>query len=229
MNTERARDAMRALYPQRAQDIITVMNGYDESPLPAVSRGQRFVVAFAGSVYLDRDPTLVFRAAANLVRKLDLGPDAFGIELMGNMGRIRGESIEEIAQEEGIEAYVRVHPPGTPRQAAEFLARAHLLLNLAQDSDMAIPSKIFEYMRYDAWILALEPQGTATESVLRGTHADVVAPQDVDAITAVLEARFSAHAAGESPEPHPNKQRFSRRAQAALFFHALDAILESAK
>ena len=107
----------------------------------------------------------------------------------------------------------------------EFLARASLLVNLAQDSHLAIPSKIFEYMRFRAWILALAVPESATARLLRGTGAEIVAPDDVDGVAEVLEARYRAFARGERPLPIAADTHFSRREQATRLFEVLEASL----
>src|SRR5262249_13645677 len=115
------------------------------------------------------------------------------------------------------------------REAAEFLARASMLLNLPQDSHQAIPSKVFEYMRFPAWLLALEEPGSATDLILRGTAADVALPGDVDRIAGILRTRYRQHREGHVPRPLAAEGRLSRRAQARLLFDAIDEILEDVK
>lgn len=62
-NTEPARAAMAAAHPEAAPRCITVLNGHDEEPIPPPPPGRRFVLAYAGTIYLDRDPRLLLRAA----------------------------------------------------------------------------------------------------------------------------------------------------------------------
>lgn len=226
MNTDPARAAMQRLYPDAANRIIAVMNGYDEDDaLPVAQRDRVFRLAYAGTVYLDRNPRTLFRAAARVVRELGLAPDQFAIEFMGPPAQIDGASIEDLARESDIESFVKVHPPGTRREATEFLARANMLLNLPQDSHMAIPSKVFEYMRFPAWLLALEEAGSATESILRDTGADIATSSDVDQIALILRTRYQQHCEGSVPEPLAIDGRLSRRAQAQILFNAIDAVL----
>ena len=91
---------------------------------------------------------------------------------------------------------------------------------------MAIPSKVFEYLRYPAWLLALARTSSATAQVLRGSGADVVAPDDVRALEGVLKARYREHVAGGQPDPiAARKEHLSRRAQAARMFDAIEATL----
>ena len=101
-----------------------------------------------------------------------------------------------------------------------------MLLSLPQDSDMAIPSKIFEYMQYDAWILALAERDSATERLLRGSNADVVASQDLEGLTTVLRKRYLQYACGERPTRLATDPRYSRREQARRLFDAIEKCLQ---
>jgi glycosyltransferase involved in cell wall biosynthesis len=190
-NTDPLRNALRAAYPEAADRTIAVPNGYDEDYVPATRRpGGRFTIAYAGTVYLDRDPRALFRAAARVVTDLGLKPSDLAIELMGGVATFNGVELETIAEEAGAAAYLRVRPAGTRAEALRFLSRAALLVILPQDSDMAIPAKLFDYMLFDAWVLALAERGSAIELLLRGSGADVVAPHAVDAIAEVLRRRY---------------------------------------
>jgi hypothetical protein len=216
---------MAARYPEIASRVIAVMNGYDEDPPVTPQHGPRFVVAFAGSIYLDRDPRIFFRAAARVVRELNLSPAEFGIELIGGVGGFDGVPIGVIAAEEGLHGFVGTQGWVPRHEAAQLLARAPMLISLPQDSDMAIPSKIFEYMQYEAWILALADRESATERLLRDSAADVVAPHDVEGMAAVLRRRYLQYARGERPTRLARESRFSRREQARRLFDAIAACL----
>jgi hypothetical protein len=226
MNTEPARRAMASRYPEQSDRIIVVANGFDDDePMPTPERDGRFLIAFAGSVYLDRSPKLLFEAAGRVVRELGLSPADFGIELMGHhITGDEGRPIRAMAERAGVESFLQLHPPGTHQQAAKFLARAVMLVSLPQDSHLAIPSKIFEYMRYDAWLLALAERDSATELLLRETEADVVSPGDVEGLTEVLRTRYADHRAGRRPEPTAREVRFGRSAQTERLFYAVEQI-----
>lgn len=226
-NTEPARLAMQAAYPASAERVIAVMNGYDEEAVPRSRHGGRFTVAYAGTIYLDRDPRPLFRAVAEVVRCLGLGPEGLGVELMGEVKSYDGIPIEAIAREAGIEAFVRTRPPRPRREVMKFLADATLLLSLPQDSDMAIPSKIFEYMEFDAWILALASPGSATELLLRHTSADVVSPDDVQGIAKVLKCRYQQYRQGQRPSRLARNSGHSRRQQAKLLFGAIERCIDA--
>jgi glycosyltransferase involved in cell wall biosynthesis len=223
MNTPAARQVMSRAYPELASKIIAVTNGFDEEAIPTVSRDEAFVISFAGSIYLDRSPRHLFQAVAQVSKALALDRSKLRIELMGHYDV---DAIRKMSREEGVEEQVDLLPPGNVRDVAALLARSAMLVNLPQDSDLAIPSKIFEYMIFPAWILALAVPESATGQILQGTDAHVVRPEDVAGMTEVIRDCFLAHRRGVQPQPVARDPRLGRSHQASLFFDALERCLE---
>lgn len=225
MNTEPARDAMLSRYPALAGRVIAVMNGCDDEPLPVSPAGGPFRVMYTGSVYLDRDPRLLLRAAANVVREFGLTPDDFMVDFVGHASSYCGVTIESLAASEGLEGQVRLHAHVPRERLMEMLAEAALLVSLPQDSNLAIPSKIFEYLRFPAWILAFAEPGSATQALLAGTGADVVTHDDTAGATAAIRRSYTKYRDGTRPLPIGADPRFTRSHQAALLFGALNDVL----
>jgi glycosyltransferase involved in cell wall biosynthesis len=227
-NTEPFRDAMRRTYPDHAERIIAVMNGIDEEPIPEVPPDPRFVVAYAGAIYLDRDPGPLLRAGARVIREEGLSPEQFRIEFIGNTESYGGVPVAQIAASAGITEYVGTGPPRPRGEAMAFLARATLLVSLPQDSDLAIPSKVFEYLNFKAWVLALATPESATGLALAGTGADLADPGDEAAIAEVLRRHWREFAAGSRPGRPAGTAGLRRRAQARILFDALAPLLNRA-
>ncbi|MBK7947586.1 MAG: hypothetical protein IPK00_02310 [Deltaproteobacteria bacterium] len=225
MNTPAAAMLMARVYPALASKILSVTNGYDEEEGLVADFGPAFVIAYAGSIYLDRSPRNLFRATRQVARELELGANDLRIELMGNF---EVELIRGMAREEGVEDRLVLHPPGNLRDVAKLLSRAPMLVNLPQDSDLAIPSKIFEYIVRPAWVLALAVQASATGQVLAESRADVVAPEDVAGIARVIRARYLAYRAGERPKPIADDPRLGRAYQAGILFDAIERCVRRA-
>jgi hypothetical protein len=214
MNTQGARDAMRAAYPEHGDKIEVVRNGSDDEPLPPPSGDDCFRLRFAGSIYMDRDPRPVFRAARLMITKLGLTPEQFMIEFIGQANKFSNTPTTVIAEQEGVAAHVRVSSQLPRHLAMEFLAGATMLLSLPQDSDYAVPAKIYEYVRFHAWMLVLATSTSATAEVLRGSDADVVDPADVGGMADVLMMRYQQFASGIMPEPVGQDGGFQRWLQA---------------
>lgn len=222
--TEPLCQALRQGFPRAAARILTVRNGADTEPLPRAAASRRFVIAYAGNLYAGRDPRLLFRAVARVARQRALTPEELRIEFIGGAG-IEGASIDEIALEEGVSEYVVSHGQRTRAEALELLSQATMLVSLPQQDTFAIPAKLYEYMQFNAWLLALAQPGSATASLLADSGADVVQPEDVDAIAATLDRRYEQFRRGTLPLPINHDGRFDRRAQAEIFFQALEPLL----
>ena len=213
MNTEQSCRAMRDAYPERAGKIEVIRNGCDDEPLPPTVRDGCFRLRFAGTIYMDRDPRLVFRAARAIISKLGLTPDQFLIEFIGNADHYEGKATVDIAGEEGVGDFVRVSGRVPRQKSLEFLANATMLLSLPQDSHFAVPAKIYEYVRFDAWLLVSASPHSATAQLVKDTDADVVDHGDVDAIARVLEHRYLQFVSGDLPGAIARDGRFDRRVQ----------------
>ncbi len=225
-NTEPAEEAMRARYPHLGDRLITVRNGADNDPLPAPVARDRFLIAFAGSLYAGRDPHTLFLAIARAVQDLRLTPRDLGVEFMGD-GTYQGRPITEIAARAGIDAFFVAHGTQPRVRAQEFLARASVLVSLPQHVGVALPAKIFEYVRYNAWLLVLTESGTASARALTGSSADVVDPEDVAGIADVIRRHYQEFCAGVRPRAINADGRFDRSVQAARFYDRLEAALVS--
>src|SRR6185436_15971298 len=95
--------------------------------------------------------------------------------------------------------YLRLWDSKPRDEVLRFLAGASWLLSLPQDSELAIPSKIFDYMPFEATILALVVPTSATARLLGNTEAHCVSPQDINGIADVLRKSYRDFTAGVRP------------------------------
>lgn len=230
MNTEASRDAMRRQYPEVAAQIIAIRNGADGHVISATRRDNVFRLRFAGSIYIDRDPRLVFRAAAIVVRELGLRPHQFLLEFVGHVESYGGVPVSEIARQEGIEEYVTIGGHLSRKQTRDFLAGATMLLSLPQDNHLAIPAKIYEYVMVDAWMLVLAEPRSSTARLLLDSEADVVEPTSVEQIAGVIKRRYEQFMNGVSPRAVGRSGQYDRRIQSdALLLHMNRIVQERMK
>jgi hypothetical protein len=74
-------------------------------------------------------------------------------------------------------------------------------------------------------VLALVSATSATGNLLRGSTADVIAPDREAELFEALHRRFQAHQRGEIPPPLAADLRFHRGPQAAILFDALATVI----
>ena len=223
VTTEALRRELDQRYPDAAARLLTVMNGADPQPIPAVPRSERFTIAYAGNLYVGRDPRNLLRAVARVSQALSLTPRDLSVEFMGG-GEFARKPIVEIASEVGADPFVTVIPPQPHRVALEFLANASMLVSLPQYAHLAIPAKVFEYSQFDAWLLILAKRESATELLFRDTTADVVEPEDVEAIAEAIGRRFEQHRRGERARAINFDGRFDRRVQATILLDRMEQL-----
>ncbi|HZI40902.1 MAG TPA: hypothetical protein VFD67_04345, partial [Gemmatimonadaceae bacterium] len=77
--------------------------------------------------------------------------------------------------------------------------------------------------RCEAWLLALATPESAVGLLLQGSGADVVTPDDVDALTAVIRDRVVQYRNGVRPGRLVADDRYSRRTQACRLLDAIAA------
>jgi glycosyltransferase involved in cell wall biosynthesis len=178
-------------------------------------------------IYLGRNPRSLFRAAARVARETGAKPEDFGVEFLGDES-CDGIPLTTIAAEEGLGPYFRSFPFRPRREAMSFLAQASVLVSLPLRTIMTLPAKLFEYIRFNAWLLVLADSGSATAELLADTGADVVRPDDVDEIARALRVRYDEFRRGIRPSAINHDGRFDRATQAAHFYDGLDAVVAPA-
>jgi hypothetical protein len=224
LNTEPCRDAMRVQYPAKSEAMVVATNGYDEREAapPVQDRDERFLITYAGSLYFVYEhPLPFFLGVSMLVQEFGLRPHQLGVEFIGHSEQYEGEPVADIANAAGLRGFFHGRPHLPRHQVMERLNRASVLVSLAQFNDLAIPSKIFDYMRCGAWIVAVASPGSATEALLRDTGADVVHDNTATLIHQALRRRYLEFLGGIRPKPIAPNTHSSRREQAAVFFNAV--------
>jgi len=211
-------------YPEAKDRATTIMNGADPQTMPDVPRGGTFTIAYAGNLYVGRDPRNLFRAVAKITRELSLTPHDLMVEFMGGVDFAR-RPIADIAADIGVAQFVKTTPARPHKESLRFLAGATMLVSLPQYAHLAIPAKVFEYVQFDAWLLVLAEPESATALLFRDSSADVVKPDDVDGIAAAITRRLEQHRRGEQPVAVNRDGRFDRARQAARLFDAIEKTL----
>ncbi len=190
-NTEHAASAMRSAYPDSAAKVVAVMNGADPDDVPAEQpwNFERFLCVHSGTIYLDRMPVALLKAARHVIDTLSLTPAEFGVAFRGAVDESLQRPLAALVDSLGLGEYVQVLPRVPREEAMRWTAEAQLCVVLPQDSLMALPSKVFELAQLPSWLLVFAPNDSATATALRGLSASVVEPDDVEgAAAAILEA-----------------------------------------
>ncbi|MFN4341492.1 MAG: glycosyltransferase [Azonexus sp.] len=176
----------RDRYPQQADRMAVLENGYDEASFSGGETREKTIkplnpgcltVLHSGIVYPEeRDPRALFVALARLRDQHIIKKGDIKIRFRA---AVHEELLHSFAAQYDVSDFVEVCGPLPYREAlAEMLQADALLILQASSCNEQIPAKIYEYLRARRPIMALtDPQGD-TASVLRNAAVPWICPLD---------------------------------------------------
>ena len=214
MNTPTAERGMVARYP--GAKVCTILNGVDDVFHDDVPNSDEpFRIVYAGTIYIDRDPRLLFDAVGSLVREEGLGPNDVEVEFIGQADLFMGVPTRRLAEDAGIGEYFHLVPSMPREELLGRLRRASVLVSLPQSTPLSMPSKIYEYMGFNARLLVYAAAGSSTAEVLATSNAIVLDPTDRDGTVEALRRCYREHRSGSATHREFNVGRFARKHRGA--------------
>ncbi|NCT82160.1 MAG: glycosyltransferase family 4 protein [Comamonadaceae bacterium] len=231
--TPGAAQMYRERYPEAAERIVVLENGYDEESFTSVKpaamasgAGRPLVLLHSGIVYAsERDPTQFFAALGNLQRSGRLTPADLKVRFRA---AVHEQLLRDLAARHGASEFIEISPAVPYREAlAEMMSVDALLVMQASNCNAQIPAKVYEYLRAGRPILGLTDPVGDTAGVLRGAGLPDIVPIDaVEAIEAALPPLVARWRAGDTVLPRTDAVRSASRrgrseAMAALLTQVL--------
>ena len=133
---------------------------------------------------------------------------------MGNQARIAGRSLTELAAEAGLAGMFEERPSGTRDEARQLLRESSMAVAFQGETRTQVPAKVFEYVSFPVWLLALVGAESATADLLADSDAIVLDIDDEAGTERAIERCVQRFRAGESARPVGWDGRFSRARQA---------------
>lgn len=207
-------EALADRVPSIESRLTTIPNGFDAASFRDVVCGgsDRFTVTYVGNFYHERSPERLFHAMGLLMAREALIPDQIEIRLVGDCQYAAGRSVMDMAEQAGIAGSVVIVGDVSYPDALAEMGRADLLLLLASDQPLQIPTKAYEYLASGRSVLALVEEG-ATARLFAGADADVLVGSTPEEIASVVQKRMERW----TPEPSrswscpASARRFERR------------------
>ncbi|OYU83927.1 MAG: glycosyl transferase family 1 [Flavobacterium sp. BFFFF2] len=152
---------------QRPIQVIT--NGYDTEQVPKTTKDACFSLAHIGSLLLDRNPLVLWRALRSLTQENESFSAAFKLKLIGAVSPEVLQTIHEMELSEYLEM-----PGYIPHNEALVQQRSSQVLLLIEidhtETRCILPGKLFEYMVSGCPILAFGPEQSDMEPIIRSTN-----------------------------------------------------------
>lgn len=219
---------MRSAYPRFADKVTAVMNGADpeDVPLERPWTFDRFLCVHSGTIYLDRMPVALLKAARRTIDALSLSPAEFGVAFRGVVDESLQGPLRDLVESLALTDYVQVLPRVAREEAMRWTSEAQLCIVLPQDSRMALPSKVFELAQLPSWLLVFAPADSATATALIGTEAVVVEPHDDTTASKAMIACVSQFRERVRPRPVDVKGAMQRSTQVDILEARLRQIVD---
>jgi glycosyltransferase involved in cell wall biosynthesis len=167
--------------------IATILNGYDEDDFRGRTRhpvqdGKPMTFLYAGTLYMGRDPSPLFRAMAELLEAGDLGKNDIRLEIIGNIeydDRQLTNSITNL----GIGDIVKIGGPVARDRYFDRIINADVLILMQSESaGPQIPGKTYEYLATGNKILGLLHDGATRDLLEKYDNVLISDPGDNDRI-----------------------------------------------
>lgn len=172
-------------YPDRAQDLALLENGYDEDSFAHAGdlaaggplNPGAITLLHSGIVYpSERDPTQLMAALKRLHDAGQITPARLQLRFRAAVAE---DLLRRLASEHGVQDYIQICPPVPYREALEEMLRADgLLLLQASNCNAQIPAKLYEYLRAGRPVLCLSDPVGDTARVLVDAGINAIARLD---------------------------------------------------
>jgi glycosyltransferase involved in cell wall biosynthesis len=227
--THGAADEYRARYPEQAQRIAIIENGYDEEMFDGTSRleesrraSRPIVILHSGIVYpLDRDPTAFMKALKALRGRGEIAPG--DVEF-----RFRAPVHDTlIRRDHGVEDLITIVPHLPYSDALQEMQQVDALMIMqAAICNQQIPAKFYEYVRAGRPLVGLADPSSDTARAMREAGAThIAALEDPMAIEATLLKFLHDYRSGRTAMPGADYvRRASRRVRTGELAHVLDQV-----
>ena len=214
-STEISADYFRETYPECADAIVVVTNGFDPVDFPPASQGEsggRLRIVHTGSFALShpaRSPRTIFGALEGLLQTDPTWADRLQLDLYGPLN----ETEERLAKPLCESGLLRLHGPCPRERALRAQQEADLLLLVDHPRPgpaSNVPTKLYEYLGAGRPILAICDTGMVTRLLEQTGAGHQVAHGDIPGVVAALNETYHRRV-HRPPTPPAALRQYHRR------------------
>ncbi|WP_299217633.1 glycosyltransferase [uncultured Dokdonia sp.] len=150
--------------------ITVITNGFDTTSSEAVAIDANFTLSHIGSLLSDRNPLVLWKVLAKLIKENDSFRERFELKLVGKVSQEVIDSIKSY----GLEKHLTLVGYVSHQEAITLQRQAAVLLLIEIDAEITkgiIPGKVFEYLAAQRPILALGPKDADVSAIITATES----------------------------------------------------------
>ncbi len=191
--------------------IKVITNGYDYETMDRFELDSMFTIAHIGSLLSKRNPEVLWKVLSDLVKEDEGFAREFRLNLIGAVSDDVLESIEKHNLRSSVNNVGYV----SHKEAITFQKKSQVLLLIEIDSNdtkCIIPGKLFEYMVSNRPIIAIGPDESDVENIIKETNTGVyLGYHDYELLKTTILAHFKSFK-NNSLQSHPiGLQKYSRK------------------
>ncbi|WP_204345272.1 glycosyltransferase family 4 protein [Psychroserpens algicola] len=149
--------------------ISVITNGYDSHHIKKPAKDSAFTLAHIGSLLSERNPIQLWEALQELINEHEDFRSAFQLKLIG----VTSDDVVSTMVNHGLKPYIQNFGYVNHETAIKHQMASQLLLMVEIDSEetkVIIPGKLFEYMASGTPIIAVGPEDSDVEKILKTTN-----------------------------------------------------------
>lgn len=208
INDPMKQDIQRKYSNQPAEKFITIPHGFDPEDFMASNSAKkdspdRFILTYTGSLYGKRKVDTFVYAIKELIDKDSSINEKLNIRFVGNVSPAR-----RLCNQLGLDRVMTFSGMVTHQEAWEYLSASDVLLFVLGTGDLdekASTGKLFEYLAVGKPVLALAPEGVASNIIREANVGIVVNPDDKEAIKQTVSKMYARWLSGNL-RTSPNKE-----------------------
>ena len=152
--------------------IHVITNGYDVEKVDKLPLDDKFTLAHIGSFLSQRNPRILWKCLKEIINENKAFQNDFQLKLIGAVSQEVLQTITEFR----LDAYVNNLGYVSHKEAVSQQRTSQVLLLIEIDAEITksiIPGKLFEYMVAERPILALGPENSDFECIIKSTNTGV--------------------------------------------------------
>ena len=191
--------------------IKVITNGFDDQDNEALPLDKKFTFSHIGSLLSDRNPEVLWKVLGELVNENEAFKNAFQLNLIGVVSEDFLDSIKTFELNDFVNylGYVSHH------KALKYQKQSQVLLLIEIDSEETkciIPGKLFEYMASERPIIALGPENSDVESIIKQTNTGkYFTYADHESLKSIILEYFSSYQDGNLKSHPIGLQKYHRK------------------
>jgi len=191
--------------------INTITNGYDDSETSEKKLDTKFTCSHIGSLLSDRNPQILWKAFQELINENEDFKKTFQLNLIG----VISEDVMDSIYEHQLKGFVNFDGYVPHPEALKYQKQSQVLLLIEIDSEETkciIPGKLFEYMVSERPIVALGPEGSDVETIIKQTNTgNYFTYNEFESLKNLILSHFAAYQKNDLKSHPIGLQKYHRK------------------